>query len=372
MDSAPLRKLVTHLRESPAARFASVYYDSSFDTEDAAKHLELTWRELRKELERQGAPNDTLATLTDAVREGAHPVGKAGRALIVSGREVLVDTDLTEPPARAVARWSQLPYLVPLVAHAVPTAAHVVARVDSVGADVVGVDSQGHVVDQHTVTGAEYPVHKVEKQGRPYRTHDREHVEETVKQNISKVADDVGTLVRKIGATLVVVAGEVRGRAALLKELPEDSRSIAVDVESGGRQRGSDNAVLDDRVRELVRKQERRRTDSVVERFVAESGRGAEGLAVQGVERTCAALREANVATLLIADDGYDTVFAGPDPIELAVDAEQLLDLGLAKLEQRQADEALPLAAIAVGADLVHVGDKTELADGYGAILRHT
>lgn len=372
MDSAPLRTLVTHLRESPAARFASVYYDSSHDTEDAAKRLELIWREMAEELGAQGAPAATVSALAHAVQSGPHPVGKAGRGLVAAGGDVLCDVGLTEPPAQPIVRWSALPYLLPMVSHAVPGTAHVVARVDSVGADVVAVDEHGQVVDRHTVTGTEHPVHKVEKQGKPYRTHQPEHVEEIVKQNLTKVAEDVNQWVRRIGATLVVVAGEVRGRTALLHELPEDSRRIAVDVESGGRHEGSDTSALDQHVRELVSGQQRRRTGSVVDRFTAESGRGVEGLAVQGLEATCAALREANVETLLIGEPGEDTVFAGPDPIELSADAEHLLVLGIAKLEQRRADEALPFAAVAVGADLVHAGGEIELADGFGALLRHT
>lgn len=372
MDNASLRSLVTYLRESPMARFASVYYDSSHDTENAAKRLELTWREMREDLERQGAPAPTLAAIEDAVLRGTHPVGKRGRGLIAAGDEILVDSELVQAPPRSVTRWSSLPYLIPLIEHAVPAVAHVIAKVDRVGADVTGIDRHGHVVDQHTVTGYERPVHQVEQQGQPYRPHNREHVEETVKQNLTKVADDVGTLASKIGASLVVLAGEVKGRVALLNQLPEPARSIAVDVESGSRHAGADEERLHEHIRELLDGQARSRSVTVIERFRAEAGRGAEGLAVQGLDGTCAALREANVQSLLIGPDSGQEVFAGRDPIEIATDAEQLLSLGIGSLEQRPAEEALPFAAIAVGADLVHAGQELALTDGFGALLRHT
>lgn len=372
MDNASLRSLVTYLRESPTARFAAVYYDSSHDTEDATKRLELTWREMREDLENQAADAPTLTVLEDAVLRGPHPVGKRGRALIAAGSEVLIDSGLTEPPPRPIARWSSLPYLIPLIAHAVPAVAHVIAKVDKVGADVTAVDRHGHVVDRHTVTGYERPVHKVEQRGEPYRTHNRDRVEETVKQNLTKVADDVGALATKVGAALVVLAGEVKGRVALLNQLPEQTRSIAVDVESGSRHAGADQERMEEHVRELLDGEARSRTVTVIERFQAEAGRGAEGLTVQGVEQTCAALREANVEALLVGAAGDQQVFAGTDPIEIATDAEQLLSLGIGSIEQRPAEEALPFAAIAAGADLVHVGEELALSEGFGALLRHS
>lgn len=371
MDNAVLRSLVSHLRESPVARFSSVYYDDSHDTEDAAKRLGLTWRELSERLSDQGAPADTLGALEHAVLRGPFPAGRGGRALIAAGDQVLLDATLTEPPARVTARWSTLPYLVPLIEHAAPAIAHVIARVDKVGADVTGIDRRGHVIDQHTVIGAGHPVHKVETGGSPARGHNSERVEETVKHNVTQVADDVGTLARKLGADLLVVAGEVSGRTAVLKALPERLRGIAVDVEAGGRQSGSGTEALEAQVRKLVGDQERRRTDTVIDRFRAEAGHGEDGRTAQGVDRTCAALREANVEALLIGSTGDETVFTGPDPIEIASDAEHLLALGIGSLEQRRADEVLPFAAVAVGADLFHVSEDLALSQGFGALLRH-
>lgn len=100
----------------------------------------------------------------------------------------------------------------------------------------------------------------------------------------------------------------------------------------------------------------------MIERFRAEAGRGADGLMCQGLADTCAALREASVEALLIGEDGDHLVEAGTD---------ELNRLGISPITRRRADEALPFAAIAVGADLVYTGSEMPLADGFGALLRY-
>lgn len=105
MDNATLHDLVAHIRQATQARFASVYFDSSHDTEDAEKVLELTWREQREELADQGADDATLDALERAVVSGPRSVGQRGRALIASDGQVLVDSELDVPPTRPVARW---------------------------------------------------------------------------------------------------------------------------------------------------------------------------------------------------------------------------------------------------------------------------
>ncbi|MCP2242435.1 hypothetical protein [Lentzea aerocolonigenes] len=71
--------------------FALVHLVASHDTEDAAKVTELRWRGLRDQLEDQGTPEETLAALDEAVPAADPPAGKAGRVLIASGAQVLVD-----------------------------------------------------------------------------------------------------------------------------------------------------------------------------------------------------------------------------------------------------------------------------------------
>lgn len=110
--------------------------------------------------------------------------------------------------------------------------------------------------------------------------------------------------------------------------------------------------------------------DAVLQRFRAELDRAA-GLATEGITGVCAALREGAVETLVIGDLGDSTVLVGDSPPAVAPDATVLSELGSKSASTARADEALPLAAIAIDADLVSVGGAAALRDGIGAVLRY-
>src|SRR3954469_21099834 len=58
--------------------FATAYLDISRDTEDAAKAIELRWRDGRRELAAHGVDEATLAAMDQVVGEGGDP-GPAGQ-----------------------------------------------------------------------------------------------------------------------------------------------------------------------------------------------------------------------------------------------------------------------------------------------------
>lgn len=87
-----------------------------------------------------------------------------------------------------------------------------------------------------------------------------------------------------------------------------------------------------------------------------------------------AALREANAETLVVAPEVLEsrTVWCSPtSPAQIGVDDSALRGLGLPDLTELPADEALPAAAIAVGATVVIAPVGMELADGVGVRPRH-
>ena len=107
--------------------------------------------------------------------------------------------------------------------------------------------------------------------------------------------------------------------------------------------------------------------DAAVERFNA--GRES-GVAVDGLDAVCAALRSGSVDTLLIDDLGDATVLVGDEPTSVATDVGQLSEFGSSRSEVRRADEALPFAALATGAQLVCTDERIEPANGCAALLR--
>jgi Bacterial archaeo-eukaryotic release factor family 2 len=367
VDAGSLRELVRH-----RGPFASVYLDFSHDTEDAAAQLELRRRSVRSALQERGADEDTLATVDAAIANHEPAVGKAGLALVGAGGELLVDELLPMPPPLPVARYSELPYLLPLAEFTEPAVPHIVVVVDRIGAHFLAVDEHGRVVTEEQVEGKDHPVHKVRGGGWSHLSIQR-HVEETVKQNLDTVAAETARLARAIGARAVIVAGEVQARSGLLAALPHPARDVAVEVEAGSRAPGADEHALRrevDRVIDEVRETDRR---SLLATYRAESGRQG-GRAVQGLPAAAAALREANAEVLLVNPERVEgeTLWSSPsEPALVAVADADLRGQGIGDYREHRADEVIPLAAIAVGA-AVHIEDKLPLADGVGVLLRHT
>jgi hypothetical protein len=355
MDLRSLRPLL-----DTAGPFASVYFDNTHNTEDAEQLLELRWRGLREQLRAQGTDESTLEAMDAAVLEAEPPSGPAGRGMVAAGGRVLVDGRLDEPPLSPVARSSLLPYLLPLAERPGTGHPYLIVVVDSAGADLRVVDERGDDVRTETVTGREHPLHKTRGGGWAHLRF-QHRVEETVRHNIQDVSDEITRLADESDIRLIFLAGEVQARSGLRRRLPARCQEIAVEVESGGRAGGSDHAALEKEVEELAR---HRMTSPLTDQDPA--------LRAAGLPTAVAALREANVATLLLVPARLQdsTVWMGSEPGQVSVREEELRGLGMPSITRHRADEALPWAALAVGADIVTVDD--DLADGVGVLLRHT
>ncbi|MFD9701132.1 Vms1/Ankzf1 family peptidyl-tRNA hydrolase [Lentzea sp. NPDC059081] len=348
--------------------FASVYLDASHDTEDAEKVTELRWRGLREQLAGQGAPEETLVALDEAVSEARPPAGKAGRVLIASGARVLVDQTLPVPPPADVTRFSSLPDLLPLASYLPQPVPHVVVVVDSAGADLHSFDGRVDLVE--TVRGRQHPLHKAGGGGWAHKRM-QQRVEDTVKHNVKQVAEEVERLVREVRAELVVLGGEVQARSALHHELHLDD-GLVVEVEGAGLAAGTDDEEFDNAVRALVAQRRQQHDADAVDRFRAERGR--DGLAVEGLADVTGSLRQANVDTLVVDVDvlADELVWTSDQPGQVGADEAGVRQVAgdPAAVRRTRADEALARAAAVTGANVV-VGDDVELVQGVGAILRH-
>ncbi|GAB2771575.1 Rv2629 family ribosome hibernation factor [Amycolatopsis magusensis] len=364
MDTTTLRALTE--TEGP---FVSVYFDDSHDTEDAAKQLELKRRDIREQLTGKGAEDATIEAIDRALRDGQPPVGRSGRAVLAAHGKVLLDEELAEPPGAPEVRFSELPYLTPLVAHSAIGTPYVVVTVDRTGADLTAVDAKGRRKSVERVDGSDHPVHKVRGGAEAHRDM-QARVEENVHRNLAGVAERTAKVATELGAELIVLAGEVQARRELRDLLPKAAKEIATEVTAGARADSGTAGQLDTALGELLAGRRLARLDRVAERFRAELGRTS-GLAVSGLEGVTTALREGNVETLLVTEPGDRTVAVGPSPAQVAVDQAELAAFGTSTGTERRADEALPVAAVAVGADVVVFDQRLELTEGFGAILRH-
>jgi hypothetical protein len=348
--------------------FASVYFDDSHDTEDAAEQLDIKLRDLRSVLEEQGAEPAVTEGLEQAIRDSAPAVGKSGRAMVAASGGVLFDQRLPGPPPSLVVRVSDLPYLIPVVEHASQQPDFAVVAVDHAGGDIE-LHHHGRVVKE-TVDGPAYPVHKASSAespgyGDPQRTADNAR-----RKNVQTVADRVTALVDELSPEVVFVVGEVRSRTDLVSELPERVVERSVELSVGARTDIAEDE-LHRGISEEFERRHRAALDDVAERFVAELRRDS-GLATEGIAGVTAGLRLAAVETLIIGDMGDATVVAGDDLATVSPSAEVLSQFGVPPTQVLRADEALPMLAISTGAALMPAAEQIDPADGIGAILRYT
>ncbi|WP_018681180.1 hypothetical protein [Actinokineospora enzanensis] len=106
----------------------------------------------------------------------------------------------------------------------------------------------------------------------------------------------------------------------------------------------------------------------IVAAYQAERGAGA----VDGLAAATAALREANARGVLLGPDLAGNAWVSPSsPDQVAAESDALRGLGLSDFTELPADECLPAAAVAVGADLVAVRHEVPLSGGVGVLLRH-
>ncbi len=363
MQSERLRWLV-----NAAGPFASVYFDDSRDTADAVEHLEATWRDIRKNLEAQGADPAVIDKLEEAVLHYRPAVGRRGRAVIATGDQVLVNEHLISPPPASVVRVSDYPYVVPLIELEMQRPTYVFAAVDHAGADITL--HQGGCVSSTSIDGAGYPVHKPVTAGWSGYGDMQHTTEEAIRMNCRAVAEELTRLVDEADPEVVFLCGEVRSLSDAVAELPERVAKRVSQLHAGARKSGID----EEQIRELTSAEFARRRalemSDAADRFEAETGRGS-GLAAEGFAAVCAALRVGDVDTLIVGELGDATVVTGEALTTIAPDADALSELGEPVRRVARADEALPFTAITIGASLVRAESRIAPADGIGALLRY-
>ncbi len=348
--------------------FASIYFDDSHDTHDAVAQLEVKWRDLRRELEYQGADAALVSLLGQAIAKTRPPIGgRSGRGVIAGLQGVFVDEPLGTAPATPVVRVSELPHVVPLIKYGRASKAFTVVAVDHVGADFTF--HAGDTIRTEMVDAGGYPVHESAGADAHGWGDSHHRAEEAIRKNVRAVADHLTHEVDRCRPEMVFIVGQDRARAELLSLLPERVKSCVVALHVGARHTGIDEAVSHGIADEFENRRHRA-AGEIAKRFRAEMGRRS-GIAVDGLAGVCAALREGAVATLIIGDLANETVIAGEDPTMIAVDADDLSAFGVAPTRILRADEAVPFAAMTDGAALVHADEGLDLRDGIGALLRY-
>lgn len=348
--------------------FVSVVIDDSHDTHDAVEQAEARWTTIRRQLDERKVTENLIQDLQRAVLHDVPVVGRKGR-LIVAGRDgVIVSEQLDDAPPATMVRFSDYPYLIPLVDLAMAHPAYAFASVDHLGATVTVHDRQ--TVHTETVEGPGYPVHKPAAAGWHGYGDVERSAEEAVRMNVRAVADHIIELVHTSGAELVFVSGEVRARTDLTSAMSGRVAAQIVPLPAGARGCRADESELADLIVAEFARRRHGATRAVMDRFEAEDARRS-GLAVQGLSSVCAALRDGAVETLIIGRLGGATVVSGADRTTIAPDADSLSESGEPPYRIAPADEVLPFVAVSTGASVIRADDGVALADGIAALRRY-
>jgi hypothetical protein len=351
--------------------YASVYLDMTRTTEEVPKALELRWRGLREELEAQGTPPETMRAVDDAVRQELDQRWSGGLAVFAAAGEVVLSERLAAAPPRPQAHLAPLPHVLPLLAQRGEQIPHLVAVVDRTGADISCVSADGERESFDVHGDADYPIRKVSA-GDWNQSRFQRAAEENWRANAKQVGHEVERAARRFDPEVVVIAGDVRARTAVIEELPTSVLERAAEAGDAPRTAGTGWRALADEVTRLVELKSTEHLVAAVARFEAE--RGNRRRAAEGLGPVVAALRRGQVGTLLLEDqpDVVARLWIGPDPAHIAVLADDLRALGVEDMTEDRADAALIRALTATDGDLLVVPSGGLRAEaGVGAVLRY-
>jgi peptide subunit release factor 1 (eRF1) len=361
--------------------YATVYLQRRHVGEDAAHQVELRWQSLAQRLTHEGADSATVKALGEALLPRRPGAVSAGQALVAAQGRVLLDRPLRQETPATVpgltddeAGWAPLPHLLPLLGYEQQPAPHLVVVADRVGADIhVLADGEDQVT---MVDGDTEQIQKVQAGGWSHRRF-QQRAENQWEHNASLVATTTGKLATRHRVKLVMLAGDVRARAAIYERLPVSVRAMAVETEYGGRAAGAAEGPLWQEASRRAAELSLREHSTAVERFVAD--RGESERTAEGLEQVIAALRTGAVDTLLL-DPGVHLdpataqphVWVGAGSTQLSLTKTELERLGVEEYAADRPDAALIRAAVATGARLELCRDTDpHLADGVAAVLRY-
>ncbi len=348
--------------------WCSVYMDASRDTQDARAQVDLRWRALKGDLLGQGADPVTVEAVEEVVRRHQPMPGDYGIAVFASRGRVVLTEYLSAPPLRDLASWSALPHTMPLVAQRGEQVAWVRVLADRTGADAMAVSAGGVPRRAHVTGGQSRQLRRVQPGGWSQSRYQRAAME-AWHQNAGDAAAATADLAERVGADVVVVAGDIRATGMIAAQLPERWQDVLVRTDAGARDGGADDTLMDDITAQTVAEVADRRVTAALDRFGVQEDVGA------GLDAVVSALQRNQVDTMLIVDDpsADGELWVGPEPTEIATDPGQLSDMSVADPQRVRADAALLRALIGTDADLTVLApeEAPELTDGVGAVLRY-
>lgn len=346
--------------------FVTAYLDA--DTVGEEPTLEVRWKNLRRDLDDDGAPEHVL----DAVERTLLGLDALDATLVVVANDDGVQLDAAISPTGDgdLAVHQQLPRFAPMIAWRDSQVPYVAVMTDRLGADIAVVDADA-LAESVTVEGSTLHVTRSAPGGWSQRRY-QQRAENQWERNAAEVADQVARAADDVGAAFIAVAGDVRAVGFLQEHLGDRHLELLHQVR-GGRQPGDD---LDGTAEDVVRLQATAAAERVVrtlEEFA--SARAASG-AVDGPDATFESLQRGLVGRLLVVDDlaaegNTPHCWICDDPLLVSTEGSELRALGHSPRRAPLVDAAIR-AALAQGGEVVIVPAHGPASPrgGLGAVLR--
>jgi hypothetical protein len=341
--------------------WASVYLDATRAEENADRRIDLRWRALADRLTSEGADPDTVEAIRAAIYGHPYQSGRYGLAVFASGGEVALIEPLPALPGADSATWGPLPHAMPMVALRGEEIPYVRVLAGHGGGEVRALGAGG-APRHRTVRGNEdHPLTKVHAGGWSDLRY-QNAVEENWKRNAGDVAAAVTEAAERIGAEVVVVAGDPQEIPLVVGKLPPRWRDRVVTTGQAG-----ESDRLDEATERAVAEVAAQNMKAAVDRYGAQPH-------ADGLDEVVVRLRRGQVDQVLLVDEprSTDRLFIGAgDPRLIATEPGTLRESGVEPIEVR-ADAALLRAVVGTGAGLLLVEPaEIGLAHGIGAILRY-
>jgi hypothetical protein len=366
MDLAFLQPL--YERPGP---WASVYTDTSRQSESTAEERSLVAKDVYRQLTEQGADRRTGQAVSAALEELRHATEPVGRALFATDGAVVLDPPLATAPTATRASWGPLPHTAPLLDLAGEDPLCLIAYVDRRGAAFELRGARGSE-GAGEVTGRQSPMSRMAI-GDTSEGHYLVAVEDTWEHNAREIAKALAAAHEETRADLVILVGDDRERRAVHDKLP-----LAMQESTMEAAHGTGSRLLAEEVERLRAVHVHARAADELEGFLAARAPDDEGRpgAVEGVPALVEAAREHRIAELLVRPEGPDVrrpVWIGEEPDQLAVRRTQSKPLGEPAPWPARADDALLRSAAMTGAPALSVtaaGPADTPVGGLGAVLR--
>jgi hypothetical protein len=347
IDDASLTKLLAG--DLPVT---SVYFNLRATAQSDAL---LRWRTVAAGLTEQGAPVATVEALAEQVL-GAVP-GPGVLAAFARGTEVTLTVALPGAEVPDLAQYSALPYLRPLLDWEQEHPARVLAVLDRTGADL-SVYAAGSAEPLETaVTGPDDEIERNAPGGSSQGRY-QHRAEDSWEHNAAAVAEGLARLLRRFGAHMLLLAGDVRALQYLQEHLPKWIHAgVTVHRLRGGRSEDGSAGRLAEQVTVQTHRIVAEQIEGLLAQFAAQAGTG--GASVQGPDETFAALAAGRVRVLLLpaGPAGQAQAWFGSGPADVALDPDPLWQAGLKAYEASLEDVAIR-AALLTGAEVRLVPDR--------------